>query len=269
MENEAAFLRFLRNVAVHKNGWSSIEEYIRVMGKSGEPLQRMGLIKKIKKVLKMCGGEESSAGVDFLIGKVICDVEKVFLKFAGEVTAETVFLGCGSREGLHLIINEDLEGYEVEKFEWIHEQWQRQLEEMSEPMRNALGWKMVQEGGVSKVVSMLTNREYSLTDTEHGLCKLWILARLVHSSRNVAELNDMQNRWCFPVPPGDRPWLQDCLKILEKVLQAYQKTKDAMLRVVHWTRDFILYKPATSGRPNVGHLCVCVCVCDWGEGYER
>ena len=66
----------------------------------------------------------SSSNVDFLVGKIIGDVEKVFLNFAGQVKEDTVFLGSGAVQGLNLIDDELHKDYDVTKFMWVHNEWQ-------------------------------------------------------------------------------------------------------------------------------------------------
>jgi hypothetical protein len=220
-DTKAEFVTFLHNCTQHEKGFARVVQYLSNCSKNKLPVKRKELLDCLKTVMSDCGDQMMDPKLNWFASKIIADVETVIPGFAGEITADTVFLGSGAREGLLCI---QLEGAdenltEHDKLLRVHEIWVELLLEMNETARNALGWRSKLRDGKMCIVSIKTGAPYSLMHTEQGLCKYWLAVRAGNANRNTAQVNQMLKPFCFPVRAA--PWAEAVLKVMKVVCAAY------------------------------------------------
>ena len=220
-------IAFLHTCCTHQLGFDRVTDFLSNCGTGNAKITRKLLFDRLKGVISDCGDQMSNKKLNFVVSKIIADVETVFPEFAGEVTLDTVFHGHGADNGEQCIVFPDggsMKGRD--KFIRIHKGWQELLLSLPEEGRKAFGWKTKIVGDELILVSIKTGRKYSYVDTEHGLCKLWLIARASHTSRNTAkEVKNQSKNHCFPLR-GSCKWAENCQVALNVVLQAYMQVRD-------------------------------------------
>jgi hypothetical protein len=84
------------------------------------------------------------------------------------------------------------------------------LQEADKKVLTALGYKKKFRRGddgkkVYYIVSLYSGRHYSMDDTEHILCKIWLTVIHAHQSRNLSKAKAQHNNHTWPLPTV-YPW---------------------------------------------------------------
>jgi hypothetical protein len=111
------------------------------------------------------------------------------------------------------------------KFLRFHQRLQAYLIGQEEDFVTASGWKRVTNVSTQEpeLVSLYGGSAFSMNDTEHILCKVWLCIMSSHSSRNVSAEKSTFATHCHPLPaPQDwEPLMAPCMK---KIWDSYLKT---------------------------------------------
>ena len=116
--------------------------------------------------------------------------------------SDTVHLGWGSTEGLDCVSNDFLDdsaiGDKQKKLAQVHKYLIRYYSDIktSPHLITASGWHL-QDG---KVVLCWNQREYTILDTEHLLCKLWVTILRSNACRNISDMPNPSANHCHPLP---------------------------------------------------------------------
>ena len=231
------FTEFVKNLTNNNSshGYSSV--IWDLMGHTSNGctpgLSRAELVQLLAKSITVCVGIQSSQKQLFLAHKAVADVEAVFPGFAGEVTVDSVHLGPGSTHGLDSIIDTYFEEEtalkdtstaflnRMDKFKWVHQNFMKQMVKLNKDQLEACGFERHQHHqGSTCIVSIKTWREFSMTDTEHILCKLWLSMMATHASRNVSGYAQSWKEYCWPGRPD---FSFELLPIWEKEIQGSMK----------------------------------------------
>jgi len=192
-------------------------------------MNREKLIKTLASCISQSGNLQDDADGDEMgiAHMALADLECIFLEVAGEVTADSVPLGPGATTGLMTIIlgDEFLDKGRSKKgrlrFGVVDNYLRAHLVEQSADFLLSLGLeKGMRKDGTESVRCIHTGRWFSMIDTEHWCCKLYLAMVIAHCSRNVAETPRCHSAHCWP-QPGKCKWAGEVGKQLEKMWEAY------------------------------------------------
>lgn len=107
------------------------------------------------------------------------------------------------------------------------------LEKMSEAELTEAGYERVPHARygniiygkrelLPRIVSIFTGRDFSLADTEHWLCKIWIVVMYSHASRDLSKEPQASSQATYPVPEHPA-WISHCVRCMEQVSSCYNK----------------------------------------------
>lgn len=152
----------------------------------------------------------------FICNQAVADLEGIFIEFAGDVTLESVFVGSGGGNGAAMIdlngVNNFARKDSVEKVAAVYTLHKDVLlDDKNEKHREALLYEIATDGVLR---SILTGRPFSILDTEHVCCKVYIAVTCSHSSR-FAETPTFYKAYCWP-PPGDPDWAREASVMLQR-----------------------------------------------------
>lgn len=216
----------------NKTARTSFCSFLRRITSEGHPTIVTGLEKSgnDREVLVQClamvvsrVAEDIQPGkpLQFIVHQALADVESAFPGFAGEVTYQSLGLGHGSENGLKIMKrmlrkaapNEEKTNMkrksEQEAFEELHCAIITQMRKMLEYVYETSGVKGVDvlllagwrwDGTTFEFVSVLTGRCFSMSDTEHLCCKVYICVVIAHSSRTISKTPHCYAQHCWPVP---------------------------------------------------------------------
>jgi hypothetical protein len=138
----------------------------------------------------------------FICHQAVADLEGFFIEFAGDVTHDSVPVGSGGRYGVAMINVEYTKKKGEDKITVLHTLHRNLLlDDDNVNQREALLYEIALDG---ELRSKHTGRPFSVVDTEHVCCKVYIAATCSHSSR-FAETPQFYKSYCWP-PPGDPKW---------------------------------------------------------------
>jgi hypothetical protein len=141
----------------------------------------------------------------FICHQAVADLEGFFIEFAGDVTIDSVMIGSGGRNGVAMI-NVEYTGktYQDKMVGFYPMHRNLLLDDKNANQREALLYENTEDG---ELRSKHTGRPFSIIDTEHVCCKVYIAVTCSHSSR-YAQTPHFYKSYCWP-PPGDPDWARD------------------------------------------------------------
>ena len=186
---------------------------------------------KIAECIALSAGLQQPTHHLFLSHKVVADIECVFPEFVGEVTVDSVFLGNGSLNGLKSVIethfDNDVGGGRTqaassmeEKFAWVHKELALQMQKLCDDELACCGFTRCK----GKIVSTISLRPFSPTDTEHVLCKTWLCMMTTHASRNISNKPTTFKEYCWParIRDGKLTWWESMIALfMDQIWAAY------------------------------------------------
>ena len=173
-------------------------------------LQRIQLRDFLAKEISQCApGTHLDSSILFIAHKCISDLEMVFHNFCGETTFDSLGFGPGSKFGMAALTRTKLGVFDPNvhqnRFMFLHDMIHQSLMDLKLEQLFVMGW--VRED--SKILSKLTGRPYSPSDTEHICCKLYCCAVSADPSRNSGNKKNALKNYCWPLF-GNYKWL-DCI----------------------------------------------------------
>ena len=170
----------------------------------------------LRSIIQVCG-DARKGRLPFIASKVLSDVEVVFLGAFGVIEQDTVALGVGGEHGLECI---NLNGHwsKTERFLEFHRQLVAFLTDdaREEAFLTGCGWMRNSDGNLE---SLFSGRLFSLADTEHILCKVWLT--VVHSStcRNITFSKEAKSDHTHPLP-REMEWEEKIRSHMREILLA-------------------------------------------------
>ncbi len=246
------------HVKARKRGLKSFVRFLQTF--SGKPMHDIMTALRKKKIIRTeirdilakgivdsCPGSPDANAVPktyFLAHRILADVEMVLLGVFGEVTYESIAEGPGSVTGIRYWSPNQEEqdrkaekpkkrnkasskdktgrkGGKRERFEALHRALLQTLKQAPNDQLTVMGWKLQ---GV-KIVSARTNREFSMTDTEHICCKVYICFKFYHPSRQGYTSRTALFRHCWPLFE-DYPWAEDIISEFSSFWQTHLSAEE-------------------------------------------
>ena len=247
-ESKRAISRFISSYASVHCGVSSVRKYLEHLGTNGTnggegtdhwKQRRSDFFQVILRSLMECGSYFNiCAGTSFLVHLVMADLECKWPDLCGEVTLETVHMGHGSNVGLRLCTRH-MAGMETrERLRWFHEELVGILLLLSKTDLAMMGYVEID----SVLCSSFSGRLYSYIDTEHILCKVYILLTLSYPSRTISETPFCSNTFTWPLVAECNHWTDGFKEeLVDIVIGAYEKklSEDS-----HWREQLLQKYPA-------------------------
>jgi hypothetical protein len=141
----------------------------------------------------------------FICHQAVADLEGFFIEFAGDVTRDSIMVGSGGRCGATMINVESQDKQDKDKISCLYTMHRNLL--MNHDNANQREALLYEIAGDGELRSKHTGRPFSIIDTEHVCCKVYIAVTCSHSSR-FAETPQFYKSYCWP-PPGDPGWARD------------------------------------------------------------
>ena len=181
--------------------------------KKGSSITREVAWKGLKGSLLRClTGSEASADkklqcqLYFLSHQVLADVEELVRRPFGRVTGASIGSGSGGAHGSKLFLTRLAESPGCTPLEKIHNELvDHLLKHEDAKVLSILGLEVKEKS----LLWMYHGREFCVTDTEHILCKLSIICKNNHTSRNTSLTPIASRTDCWPRR------LLECLAILK------------------------------------------------------
>ena len=168
--------------------------------RSGKYVNRGLVTDALSKELAASASMSPGSGTQWLAHRVIADVEMIALNLFGTVTYDSLGFGFGSKLGLSYTgLAIPSSASRVQRFERVHTAIVQEMHRMSPTFLRILGFTKDGAHSKPKIISILTGREYSYTDTEHIMCKVYACAILVHPSRTCSITKDRAHAHCWPL----------------------------------------------------------------------
>ena len=201
--------RFWMLIEALANGGSGHRKLFKILGAHGvSNKHRVAMKRKIMECIAECGDLQQPDDLGFVSHKVLADLETAFLGVVGEVTLDSIDLGWGSKRGLDCLKFPELPGGNSteERLMAFHDFLIGYLKQQEhEQLANACGYEIfLDSNGNRQIRSRFSHREFSLADTEHFLCKIWLAILHSHASRNIAANKKVSVAHCQPLcEPGE------------------------------------------------------------------
>jgi len=229
-----SFCKFMKDFATEDHGIARVVGYLKSATdeeKEGGGIVRVELRDLLAKGVADCsplkaGGKDLS----FILHHNIADVESMIPGFAGEVTLDSVGLGFGSTFGIKILTKHITTRMKaIDRLQLIHNEFFQDLLATikTDPHGGhtchhleAMGYTYDPEQ--KKIFSLFNGREFSLTDTEHVCCKLYVVIAISGPTRTGSEQPCAHNSHCWPLP-CDYSWVEPIQRCFRKMKEAYQK----------------------------------------------
>ena len=221
--NKIAMCQFITNLAESDLGIKLLRQRIQACMKTQLNIPRRWLVDWLMECMIISGDFQGDCkGLGFLADKVAGDVEAFFPGRIKWSPNESVHLGWGSNEGLDCVNDDCLDntakGDKVEKLAQVHAALVKHYTDTktSPHLITASGWELLN----GRVVSCWKQREYSILDTEHLLCKLWVTVLRSNACRNISDQPNPSAGHCHPLPNSEM--YDDKLKpMMKAILDAF------------------------------------------------
>ena len=222
-QNKIAMCQFITNLAESDLGIKQLRQRIQGCMDAEQNIPRQRLVDWLMDCMLVSGDFQGDCkGLGFLADKVAGDVETFFPGCIKWSPDESVHLGWGSNEGLDCVnidcLDDVAKGDKIKKLSKVHDALVRYYTDIktSPHLIKASGWQLVN----GKVVSCWKEREYSILDTEHVLCKLWVTVLRSNACRNISDMPSPSAGHCHPIP--NSKMYDDKLKPkMEAILKAF------------------------------------------------
>ena len=157
---------------------------------------RHQMVELLAKELADSTGTKVDKKFVWLAHKIVADVEMVVHNAFGEVTYESLGFGHGSDFGRQVFVRgRKTPRHKKDQFVQMHSEIEKELLKLDEVKLQACGHQKIG----NCIVSSVTGREFSFTDTEHIMCKIYICAISVHPSRTSSNSKEKSSSHCWPM----------------------------------------------------------------------
>ena len=221
------FSKFLHLLATRESGIATVVQYLQDTGNG--KVKREELRNVILGAILECSPLQKDTKLNFILHQVIADVESIFPGFAGDVTINSVGLAFGAKFGIGVMTRTRRGRRTISaRLQDIHSEFKEALMEATEDALSCMGYERkfqdVEEncGDVVVIVSVMTGREFSYTDTEHVSCKVYICIIHSHSTRTISDQPYCHNPHSWPLP-GDYSWTTPLEPFFQNIRDSFIK----------------------------------------------
>ena len=219
------FLRFISSLGKSESsiGFSRVREYIKQTMTPNKKLARLGLFRMMMQCASDCGDLQMPDNLKFIVNKALTDVQCVIPYFIDEITLDQVYLGWGAQQGLVLLklqLNSDM----MKRFVLVNMKLNELLMKADAKLLKAMGYERVTKEGETFIASLYSGRRFSMNDTEHFLCKLWLAVIHSHQSRNVAKVKSQHNHHTWPLLQVC-PWEEHLSPLMTSIWKAFKDVR--------------------------------------------
>jgi hypothetical protein len=140
------------------------------------------------------------------------------------MTAADLILGYGSSQGIDCLdLPEQEEMGNIERTIFYHDWLEKYFKDpQHQLLTTACGYEVVN----NVLRSIWSGRLFSLLDTEHFLCKIWLAVIHSHACRNISEDKSVTAGHCYPLcEPGE--WEADLQRHMVPLFNAFLNCKNA------------------------------------------
>ena len=225
------FSKFLQLFATRESGIATVVQYLQDTGKG--KVTREQLRNVLLSAILECSSLQNDKKLNFILHQVMADVESIFPGFAGDVTINSVGLAYGAKFGIG-VMTRVKKGRKTmtARLQDIHNDFHEAMIEATEDALSCMGYERKhqdREGdadGAVLIVSVMTGREFSYTDTEHVSCKVYICIIHSHSTRTISDQPYCHNPHSWPLP-GDYSWTTSLEPFFKKIRDSFVKLNAA------------------------------------------
>ena len=200
------------------DGVRAIVQHIFRERTSNEGISRVVLKRVIEETMILCAPcLQKGQSLSFIAHHVIADLESVYPEFAGEVSFDSIGFGYGSLFGLTCLTRDIKSKSKKMKFEHLHRELIGKILTLDKKVLSILGWEETN----GKITSIITGREFSMTDTEHVCCKVYVSIANSHPSRTISETPSCFAGYCWPLPT-DYTWADQHEEMFSRCLKLFR-----------------------------------------------
>ena len=223
--SRSMFLRCIEVLGTNTSsvGFKRVQDHIGRAGKTRKQLSRESLTQLMVNCISDCGNLQLHDNLQFIVNKAVLDVRATLIDFVEDITLEQIHLGWGARQGLECM-KLMLGGAFKERFEAFHNRMHALLLAADDNSLIALGYKRILQGGKTHIVSLFSGRHYSMDDSEHILCKIWLTVIHSHQSRNMSKVKAQYNNHTWPLPIV-HPCEQQLSPLMVEIWEAYKRVR--------------------------------------------
>ena len=251
-EGKRAICRFLRSYASNSGvqcGVLSVRKYLQHLGaQSQDAVMGEGTVHwrtrrhYFFQVLQWSLLEAGShfhvcGGTSFLVHLVMADLESRFPDLCGKVKIETVHMGHGSNVGIRLCSRHMARKSIRERLKWFHGELIKILLALPQNELALMGYVRID----SVLYSLFTGRIYSYIDTEHILCKVYVLLTISYPSRTISESPFCSSSFTWPLTEECGYWTGEFKKEFAEVIVAAYEAK--LEQDSHWREHMLQQYP--------------------------
>lgn len=230
IRNFEVFLNDFANKEGH-GGFARLEMILLNGGSNG--LDRARTVSYLCKEVAQSARSKNDNDLKWIVHRALADVDSVLPGIFGEVTYDSLGFGFGSEFGLRVLAR-NCAGDRRHRFEWIHTQLIQAIKALDKTELFILGYYLDENNDLRSRLGK--RRLYSMSDTEHILCKIYICAALVHPSRTCSESKELTSPHCWPIP-GSYDWLDFITNDFEAIWGKFLETNLPCLEE-HFPTDF-------------------------------
>jgi hypothetical protein len=150
----------------------------------------------------------------------MADLESRFPDLCGDVTIDCVHMGSGSLAGIRLCTRGKKSLSTMKRLEYFHEHFIQHLLQMTDLELKMMGYRRIG----TRLFSIFSHRLYSYIDTEHILCKVYVLLTISYPSRTISKNPMCGNTFTWPMPKDANYWTEEFRREMDAVvLEAYKR----------------------------------------------
>ena len=199
-----------------------------------EDMTRELFVEVLTKEIGACSLTEVTGDTKWLAHRILADVEMVLLDVFGPVELGSIGFGFGSEFGVEVLYEIILQNTFEGRLGEIHLAVEEEMKVLPQDDIFWLGWKRDRHGNV---LSRITGRRFSLTDTEHMLCKVYICALKVHPSRNDSETKAAAPSYIWPTH-DTYAWAEPVLRLFDEMWNRFSEKGECKFVEDHFPKHF-------------------------------
>ena len=225
LENFKTFLRSFGSRS-DNGGMAKMEYYLLTRGKE---IDRAHLVNFLSNEIADSAMSNCDNSVKWCVSKILCDVETILHDSLGVVDYESLGFGTGSTFGQQVMARTISGGFHI-----VHEKILAGISDLPVFEKRILGW-YTDDDGILR--STLTGRKYTMADTEHIFCKIYICARLVHPSVTKGEKKGSFPSYCWPLYKM-YDWLSPIIHEFDSIWEGFESSQNWSFLKDNFPPDF-------------------------------